>query len=145
VVVTGYGGYVKSVRLGETTSDGPVLNLNQGSGGAMLTVTLSSAYGEISGTVQDDKGPAAGAHVAIRDKNVSQPIMRSVESGADGTYSMKSVAPGMYQLMVVDESESHKITSEPVADDFDDLGETVEVRAKETVKRDLKLRAVGVR
>ena len=64
--------------------------------------------------------------------------MRSVASGADGTYSMKSVAPGMYQLLVVDESESHTITSEPVADDFDDLGETVEVRAKETVKRDLR-------
>ena len=58
---------------------------------------------------------------------------------------MKSVAPGMYQLLVVDESESHTITSEPVADDFDDVGETVEVRAKETVKRDLKVRAVGVR
>jgi hypothetical protein len=145
VSVTGYGGYVKSVRLGETTGDGPVLNLNQGSGGAAVTVTLSSAYGEISGTVQDDKGPAAGAHVAIRDKNISQPIMRSVESGADGTYSMKSVAPGMYQLLVVDESESHTITSEPVADDFDDLGETVEVRAKETAKCDLKVRAVGVR
>jgi hypothetical protein len=145
VVVTGYRGYVKSVRLGETTSDGPVLNLSQGSGGAMVTVTLSSAYGEISGTVQDDKGPAAGAHVAVRDKNANQPIMRSVESGADGTYSMKSVAPGTYQLLVLDESESHKITSEPVDDDFDDLGETVEVRAKETVKRDLKLRAVGVR
>ena len=61
VIVTGYGGYVKSVRLGETTGDGPVLNLNQGSGGAAVTVTLSSAYGEISGTVQDNKGPAAGA------------------------------------------------------------------------------------
>ncbi len=145
VTVTGYGGYVKSVRLGETISDGPMLNLNQGSGGAAVTVTLSSAYGEISGTVQDDKGPAAGAHVAIKDKNISQPIMRNVESGADGTYSMKSVAPGTYQLLVVDESESHTITSEPVADDFEDLGETVEVTAKETVKRDLKVRAVGVR
>jgi hypothetical protein len=145
VTVTGYGGYVKSVRLGETTGDGPMLNLNQGSGGAAVTVTLSSAYGEIGGTVQDDKGPAAGAHVAARDKNSSQLIMRSVASGADGTYSMKSVAPGVYQLLAVDESESHTITSEPAADDFDDLGETVEVRAKETVKRDLKVRAVGAR
>ena len=145
VMVTGYGAYVKSVRLGETTVDGPVLNLNQGSGGAAVTVTLSSAYGEIGGTVQDDKGPAAGAQVAIRDKRNNQPIMRSVASGADGTYTMKSVAPGMYQLLVVDESESHTITSEPVADDFDDVGETVEVRAKETVKRDLKVRAAGVR
>ena len=60
VMVTGYGAYVKSVRLGETTVDGPVLNLNQGSGGAAVTVTLSSAYGEIGGTVQDDKGSRSG-------------------------------------------------------------------------------------
>ena len=145
VMVTGYGSYVKSVRLGETSSDGPALNLNQGSGGAVVTVTLSSAYGEISGTVQDDKGPAAGAHVVVRDARNSQPIMRSVASGADGTYSMKSVAPGTYQLLVLDESESHTITSEPGTDDFDELAETVEVRAKEAVKRDLKVRAVGVR
>jgi large repetitive protein len=145
VSVTGYAAYVKTIRLGETTGDGPVLNLNQGSGGAAVTVTLSSAYGEISGTVQDDKGPAAGAHVAIRDKRNSQPVMRSVASGADGTYSMTSVAPGMYQLLVVDESESHTITSEPGTDDFDEMAETVEVRAKETVKRDLKVRAVDVR
>jgi hypothetical protein len=52
------------------------------------------------GTVQDDKGPAAGAHVAIRDKNVSQPVMRSVESGADGTVDrlfrlMRKVFPNL--------------------------------------------------
>src|SRR5260370_9901855 len=35
--------------------------------------------------LQDDKGPAAGAHVVIRDARNSQPIMRSVENGADRT------------------------------------------------------------
>jgi hypothetical protein len=69
--------------------------------------------------------------------------MRDVASGADGTYSIKSVAPGTYQLLVVDESEMHTITSEPGTEDFDDLAETVEVRAKEKLTRDLKVRAVG--
>jgi hypothetical protein len=61
-------------------------------------------------------------------------------SGADGTYTIKSVAPGTYKLLVVDESETHTITSEPGADDFDERAETVEVRPKETVTRDLKVR-----
>jgi hypothetical protein len=60
VSVMGYRAYIKATRIGETASDGPVLNLNQGSGGARVTVTWSSAYGEISGTVRDERGPAAG-------------------------------------------------------------------------------------
>ena len=139
VSAPGYLAYVKSVRMGETVSEGPVVDLNQGSGGAVVKVTLSSAFGEISGTVQDDKGPAAGARVMLWDMT-SPGITMGAVSGADGTYSVKSVAPGTYKLLVVDESETHTITSEPGADDFDERAETVEVRPKETVTRDLKLK-----
>jgi hypothetical protein len=125
--------------MGETASEGPVLNLNQGSGGAAVKVTLSSAFGTIGGTVQDDKGPAAGARVVLWD-TASLGITMNAASGADGTYTIKSVAPGTYKLLVVDESETHTITSEPGADDFDERAETVEVRPKETVTRDLKVR-----
>jgi hypothetical protein len=139
VSMQGYLAYVKSVRMGETASEGPVLNLNQGSGGAAVKVTLSSAFGTIGGTVQDDKGPAAGARVVLWD-TASLGITMNAASGADGTYTIKSVAPGTYKLLVVDESETHTITSEPGADDFDERAETVEVRPKETVTRDLKVR-----
>lgn len=43
-------------------------------------------------------------------------------------------------MLVMDESETNAITSELGADDYDE--ETVEVRPKETVTRDLKVRAV---
>jgi len=43
---------------------------------------------------------------------------------------------------VADEGETHTITSEPNSDDYDERAETVEVRPKETVTRDLKLRLV---
>jgi hypothetical protein len=55
---------------------------------------------------------------------------------------MKSVTPGTYGLLVVDEGETHTITSEPSPDDYDERAETVEVRPKETVTRDLKVRPV---
>jgi uncharacterized surface anchored protein len=139
VRLTGYLAYVKSVRLGETASEGPVLDLNHGSGGAALTVTVSSAYGEISGTVQNDNGPAAGARVELWNAT-SLEITANVASQADGTYRIQSVAPGKYKLLVVEESETHTITSEPGSDDFDERAETVEVLPKQTVTRDLKLR-----
>jgi hypothetical protein len=141
VSTQGYLAYVKSIRMGETASDGPLLNLNQGSGGARLTVTLSSAFGEVSGTVRDDKGPAAGARVVLR--GTDNPAMsRFATSKADGTYSLGSVAPGTYKLLVMDESETRTLTSEPGADDYDDRAETVEVRPKETATRDLKVQPV---
>src|SRR5450759_2519830 len=142
VSMSGYRAYVKSVRLGETTSDGPMMNLNQGSGGGAVRVTLSSAYGEITGTVQDDKGPAAGARVVLWDTLRNPGFTFNVWSGPDGTYRMRSVTPGTYRLMAVDESEMHTMTSDPSSDDYDELAETVEVRPKETLTRDLKVRAV---
>jgi hypothetical protein len=130
VSTQGYVAYVKSIRMGETATEGPVLNLNQGSGGAKVTVTLSSAYGEIGGTVRADKGAVAGARVVLHS-TLNTWMSLNAESQADGTYSFKSVAPGTYHLLVMDESETS-------ADD-DDGAETVEVRPKETVTRDLKV------
>jgi hypothetical protein len=131
VSTQGYPGYVKSIRMGDTASDGPALNLNQGSGGARVTVTLSSAFGEVGGTVRDDKGPAAGARVVLQSTlNTWMPLYS--ESQADGTYSFKSVAPGTYVLLAMDESEIG-------AADYDGA-ETVEVRPRETLTRDLKVR-----
>jgi protocatechuate 3,4-dioxygenase beta subunit len=136
-----YPAYVKSIRMGETASQGPVLNLSQGSGGARVTVTLSSAFGEVSGTVRDDKGPLAGGRVVLQCTD-NRSMSRSAESQADGTYALKSVAPGTYKLLVMDESETRTITSEPSADDYDERAETVEVRPKETLTRDLQVRPV---
>jgi hypothetical protein len=130
VSTQGYAAYVKSIRMGDTASDGPALNLNQGSGGARVTVTLSSAFGEVGGKVRDDKGPSAGARVVLQSTlNTGMPLYAA--SQADGTYSFKSVAPGTYHLLVTDEGEIS-------ADDYDGA-ETVEVRPKETLTRDLKV------
>jgi hypothetical protein len=130
VSAQGFGAYVKSIRMGDTATEGPALNLNQGSGGARVTVTLSSAFGEVGGTVRDDKGPVAGARVVLHS-TLDRWTSLYAASDADGTYSFKSVAPGTYHLLVMDESE-------PSADDYDGA-ETVEVRPRETLTRDLKV------
>ena len=92
------------------------MNLSQGSGGATVTVTLSSAFGELAGTVQDEKGPAAGARVMLRGAPAmggnADLVIGSRRGGltyrtkADGTYSFKAIAPGTYKVLVLDESDA---------------------------------------
>jgi hypothetical protein len=140
VVVIGYQAYVKSTLLGTAPHEGPILDLTRGSAGAPLTVTLSSVYGEIAGTVQDDKGPAAGARVVLCDTVGIGSIRNTTITGPDGTYTLKTVTPGAYKLLAIDDSEVHTMTSEPSMDDYDERADSVDVRPKETLTRDLKIR-----
>jgi hypothetical protein len=144
VSIGGYPAFVKSVRVGQTSEDGPMLDIRSGVAGQAVTVTLSSATGNISGVVSDDKGPFAGARVVVRDtsnRNITQGAM----SAADGAYTIKNLPPGKYKVLVLDEGETNLMTSEANLDDFDDRAETVELRAKETVTRDLKFRPLQAR
>ena len=54
--------------------------------------------------------------------------------------SIKNLPPGKYKLLVLDEGETNLMTSEANLDDFDDRAESIELRPKETLTRDLKLR-----
>jgi hypothetical protein len=141
VVMNGFPSFVKSVRIGQTTEDGPALDLRYGAGGTALSVTLSSAYGGIGGVVSNDKGPFAGARVVVRDTN-NRNITSGTVSAADGAYAIKNLPPGKYKLLVLDEGEANLMTSEANLDDFDDRAETVELLPKETLTRDLKLAPV---
>jgi hypothetical protein len=139
VNLMGYPAFVKSVRLGQTAEDGATLDMRSGANGAALTVTLSSAWAGISGVVNDDKGTYAGARVVVRDTE-KRNITNGTMSGADGTYSIKNLPPGKYKLLVLDEGEANLMTSEANLDDFDDRAESIELRPKETLTRDLRLR-----
>jgi Carboxypeptidase regulatory-like domain len=141
VSIGGYPAFVKSVRIGQTAEDGPLLDIRSGAAGGALTVTLSSETGNIGGVVSDDKGPYPGGRVVVRDtsnRNITQGAM----SAADGTYTIKNLPPGKYKLLVLDEGETNLMTSEANLDDFDDRAETVELHPKETLTRDLKMRPI---
>jgi hypothetical protein len=143
VILNGYPAFVKSVRVGQTAEDGPLLDLRHGANGAALTVTVSSAFGTVAGVVKDEKGPYAGARVVIRD-TANRNITQSAMSAADGAYTLRNLPPGKYKLLVLDEGETNLMTTEANLDDFEDRVENLEVRPKESLTRDLKLRpAVG--
>jgi len=132
VMVMGLSGYVKSLRAGDTEVDGDVLDVRNGAPGP-LTVTLSSNYCEISGTVSDSNGPLADATVLLSP--VDQPRnTKSASSDSSGNYKLR-VAPGKYKLAAMDQEAMSWGMEGP---DFDDYQtETVEVSAGDKVTKDL--------
>jgi hypothetical protein len=131
--------YVKSMRLGSTAIEGAILDLNNGSGGAGLSILLSAATGSISGTVQDDRGTAAGTVVVLTEAGPETGFdTRKTTAGADGTYTFANLPPGSYRLVAVEESNPSIRENDVLG--YDNLMETVEVQAGSKVTKDLKRR-----
>jgi protocatechuate 3,4-dioxygenase beta subunit len=120
--------FVKSMRLGTTVIEGNVLDLLHGSGGAPLSVLVSSATGEISGIVRDDKGPAAGkvSLWAVDGELYRFPMINF--AGSDGAYRLSGLAPGKYKLAATGDNDPED----------DDTTEVIEVQAGDKLTRDLK-------
>src|SRR5204863_6261009 len=99
VTLSWNGVYVKSMRLGQTSIDGNLLDLTGGSNGAALSVMLSSAVGEISGVVRDDKGPVAQVPVGAVLADSETPSFPGMTTSADdGSYKLTGLPPGKYKL-----------------------------------------------
>jgi protocatechuate 3,4-dioxygenase beta subunit len=131
--------YVKSMRLGQTAIDGNLLDLTNGSAGAALSVLVSSATGEISGTVSDDKGPVAGVRVALLQADAEGfTFPRLAATGEDGSYRLTGIAPGKYKLAAGGETDFQ--TLQALEPDDDSPVELVEVHAADKLTRDLKQR-----
>ena len=136
--------YVKSMRLGATEVSGAILDLRYGSGGAALSVVVSSATGSVSGIVRNDSGPAAGARVALvaDDAEIGIPP-RFTLAGADGAYTLDGITPGKYRLVAVDSGDSIAVMQGNGLQDYQKVMEPVEIREHDNLSKDLKLRMLG--
>ena len=133
------GVYVKSMRLGQVGIDGNVLDLTGGANGAALSVLLSSAVGEISGVVTDDKGPVAQIPVAAMLAGSGAPMFPNMTmTGDDGAYKLTGLAPGKYKVLATEDN----LWSRAQDDDTEDA-ETIEINRGDKLTRDLKLRPPG--
>lgn len=139
------GVYVKSLRLGTVEMDGDTLDLTRGSSGATLTILLSSAIGSMSGTVQNENGPLPNAPVYLIRDNLAlrgTPTIYgpSSRSGNDGTYSISGVAPGKYRVIAINPADAVPL-NDILDEDSNDSADVVEVHERETVTKDLRVRA----
>jgi protocatechuate 3,4-dioxygenase beta subunit len=138
-----WGPYVKSMRLGSTDIAGALLDLRNGSGGAALTVTASSDAAQIAGVVRNGAAPVPYAQVALVSEE-TQTVAGGRSAGPDGTYTLTNVAPGNYQLLVLDAGV--RISLEiPNPEDYADIAETVAVHPGDRITRDLRQHASGPR
>jgi hypothetical protein len=136
-VAIGWGsGYVKSVRVGDTETEGDSLDVRNGSGGP-LVVTVSSNFCEVSGTVSDSKGPVASATVVLGLVE-DQSNIRLERTDAGGAYKFSGLAPGKYKLVLVEEEDMTRGFGAQGLEDYDDVGEKLDLSAGDKVTKDLK-------
>ena len=138
VAITWGSGYVKSVRAGDAESQGDILDVRNGSVGP-LTVTVSSNFCEVSGTVNDSKGPVADALVILAP--VEEPSnYQMTRTDSSGTYKF-SPAPGKYKLISADEdSMAWGMRAGQSWEDYDEVAESLDLSAGDKITKDLRQR-----
>jgi hypothetical protein len=129
--------YVKSLQLGPVQMPGRTLDLRSGSGGAQITVIVSSAVAEVSGVVRNADDPAPGKFVVLAADPSDGGRPYFANSAPDGSYRMANVAPGKYKLALVDRLDQ-AVMSGRLDDSEDPLEITISPGDKLT--KDLKVR-----
>ena len=128
--------YVKSMQLGQTGMEGGILDLRNGSGGALLSLRVASATGVVEVTVTDEKGPVTGARVGLAEERERVGAIFAATK-EDGSYTFNGVAPGKYKVLAVDDVDVGAISHGNI-EDYEDVAESIEVADHQTVKKDLK-------
>jgi uncharacterized protein (DUF2141 family) len=126
--------FVKSMRQGSAAIEGDILEVRYG-GAAPLSVLVSSAAGEIFGTVSDASGPVANARVMlVQDEDVW--FVDHAITGENGVYHFPDLEPGKYKLAAVDANDPAAANGH--LDDYEDVMEIVEIQPGDKLSKDLK-------
>jgi hypothetical protein len=129
--------YIKSMRFGDTSIEGEVLDLTNVTSGAPLTVVLSSAMAQITGTITDSNGPAPGVQIVLLTPSMER-YPNFTMSGQDGTYTFKNIPPGNYRIGIAAPEQLSAIMSRRAsADELEGL-EPIEIHASDKITKDLK-------
>ena len=100
---------------------------------------LSSAVGEISGVVRDDKGPVAQVPVGAVLADSETPSFPGMTTSADdGSYKLTGLPPGKYKLLAAEDNMWARARDEDA-----DEAEVIEINHGDKLTRDLKLRPPG--
>jgi hypothetical protein len=94
--------YLRSVRLGNTDAVDAVIDLRGGSTSAALTVAVSEAGGQISGSLETAGGnplrQRGFVYVVEDGKEFSRPHIHGADTSPDGEFTVQGLAPGKYRM-----------------------------------------------
>jgi hypothetical protein len=100
------GSYVKSLRHGAQEVPEEGLDLT-GEASGSLQVTLSLAGARVDGAVQTEEGkPVSGATVVLAPDSRRYSMFKETQTGENGSYSLKGVAPGEYKILAWENIEA---------------------------------------
>jgi len=103
------GTFVKSVRVGTQLSDG-VASFPRDPGAEEVVITLATDGAQVSGVVEDAKGPIAGVMLALVPLRYDGfPRARFATTGSDGRYRIDTIPPGDYRLPRIDSRDRHAL------------------------------------
>ncbi len=137
VAVVGPSGFVpKSILFNgkDVLSEG----LHAGSGGGTLSITLTANSGRVEGNVVAGRQRASNATVVLvpgiafrRQTNLYQ----SVQTNADGHFTIDNISPGTYKLFAWDDAEDRSWFDPEYLRDFEARGTEIVIRegAKENL------------
>jgi hypothetical protein len=95
--------YLKSVTLGGHDALAGPFTLGEGGSGGNLEVVIGSPSAEIFGVILGaDGNNAPGSVVTLAPDSGRQDLYRRVNTDQNGTFSMKSLAPGTYRVYAWD-------------------------------------------
>jgi len=130
-------GFVRAVRVGDTETEGSILNLRGGASGP-VTIYVGTLMAQISGTVTDSNGPAADARVILMSDRSEAPNIRVANTKPDGTYTFGDVPPGKYQIACVERDFYPNPTLDSALDDYAEVAQAVELRSGDKITKDLR-------
>ncbi len=135
------GVYVKSNLLGNALADGSMLDLRNGASGQTLSVRLSSAVAELSGTVSRGNDAAAGARVVLTmDDPAPYGFYRIVNADAAGAFTIRGIPPGKYKVLALESGSESPVVRGKLAEQNDAVAESLELAPADKVTRELKLK-----
>ncbi len=113
----------------------------QGGGTIRLGIELANGLGEISGTALRDGKPVSGAMIVLvpQDYENNTGLIRRDQSDSDGTFSLRSVLPGKYTVLALENGWDTEWLNPSVLSGYLPGGTPIEVVPRE--KYDIKVAA----
>jgi uncharacterized GH25 family protein len=111
--------YIKSAHMGAEDVLQKGLEVERGSSGGMLEITLSSATAQLEGAVTEHDEPVAGAQVRVKpDPETPYNRIRATSASTDqnGRFTFSTLPPGKYRVtakLPSASSQSPEASSEP--------------------------------
>jgi protocatechuate 3,4-dioxygenase beta subunit len=100
------GSYVKSLRYGAQEVPEEGIDLTGGVSGS-LQVMVSLAGARVEGAVQTEEGkPVSGATVVLAPDSRRYSLFKETQTGENGSYSLRGVAPGEYKILAWENIET---------------------------------------